>query len=311
MAQSKNWVFTKNVEEFSPENEPQMIPSVMKYLVYGRERAETGQCHYQGFVQLWKKQKMHQVKDYIEGNPHVELMRGNSKEAAAYCRKEGDFEEFGEFTDTEGGRKKGTRKERCGKMLKAIESGEKSMVQLIHEEPDELKYIKLLGEFIPPRRDPAKVLYLWGESGKGKTYSTQKVLNECGLTYFKKPPGNKWFDGYRQQDVLIMEEFTSCLCLTSFLSLCDPEPPVQEVKGGHVSITSKWIIILTNINPCDQYQGTEQNPIPYERRQAFFRRLNHTVCVNDMLHYDIEASVYVFIHEDDAMETSSPQASQN
>lgn len=290
MSYTKNWVFTKNVSQFSVHAEPNFEPNQMKYIIYGKEYAQTGQKHYQGFVQFYGKKRMAFVNRMLGGELSVFPMKGTSVQARDYCKKDGDWEEFGEFTDTRGATagKKETRRE----MYKAIKSGSKSIAELIDEEPQDVQFIKLLGEFVPARQEAAKVLYLYGETGKGKTYSTQKMCKALGYTYWKKPPGHKWFDGYQHQDVLILEEFTSCFSCTKFLTLCDPEPPAQEIKGGHVNITSNLIIICSNIHPDDQYP--EVTPA---RRAAYLRRLTHVVCVNDMDFQEVEAVIHMFFDE--------------
>ena len=70
-------------------------------------------------------------------------------------------------------------------------------------------FLSLL-EDIPPRRLPSKNLYLYGTSRVGKTMNSVNAIEDLGLSYYKKPPGDQWFDRYIDQKIIILEEFQSC-----------------------------------------------------------------------------------------------------
>ena len=78
-------------------------PSV-RYLIFGREVAPTTNTpHLQGFVIFDRAQRHSYLRNRLNG-VHTELTRGSSQAAATYCKKEGDFEEFGDFPDEQGKR---------------------------------------------------------------------------------------------------------------------------------------------------------------------------------------------------------------
>lgn len=97
MGGSRNWCFTLN-----NYNEDQITAIValenedlVSYCVFGKEIGDTGTKHLQGYICFTKRMLLKGVKDYIGGNPHVEVARHPQK-AADYCKKDGDFIEFGE-----------------------------------------------------------------------------------------------------------------------------------------------------------------------------------------------------------------------
>jgi len=65
-----------------------------KYLVVGREIGEQGTPHLQGFV-IFRNARFFGAVRTILPRAHLELARGSSKQASDYCKKDGDFDEYG------------------------------------------------------------------------------------------------------------------------------------------------------------------------------------------------------------------------
>ena len=100
MAQSSRWCFTLN--NYNDESQGHICAlfaneELVKYAVYGREVApSTNTPHLQGFVVFQKRYRLGGVKDLFQPyGPHLEPARGTSQEASTYCKKDGDYEEFG------------------------------------------------------------------------------------------------------------------------------------------------------------------------------------------------------------------------
>lgn len=71
--------------------------SKMRYLVMGKEKCPTtGKEHLQGYVYFNNAVSFKGVKRYLSASTHVEGCRGNSESNINYCKKEGDFIEFGD-----------------------------------------------------------------------------------------------------------------------------------------------------------------------------------------------------------------------
>lgn len=67
------------------------------YAVFGQEIAPTtGTRHLQGYVVFNDRKRIGSVRQLLPG-AHVEVTRGTPQQAADYCKKDGDFSEFGEF----------------------------------------------------------------------------------------------------------------------------------------------------------------------------------------------------------------------
>ena len=97
--QSRNWCFTiNNFNEDDLESMDilaQAIGSSVQYLVIGSETGEEGTPHLQGFIQFTKPIRFKQVKIKLGRRAHLEATEGTPWQNVMYCKKEGDFQEFG------------------------------------------------------------------------------------------------------------------------------------------------------------------------------------------------------------------------
>lgn len=109
MSRAKRWVFTLN--NYTQEDVDRLVGSgdsqLCEYLVFGKERApRTGMRHLQGFVIFRAAIRLTTVKNRLGSQTmHLEVARGNDKQASEYSKKDGDFVEIGELpTTTQGTR---------------------------------------------------------------------------------------------------------------------------------------------------------------------------------------------------------------
>jgi len=105
--QSSRWVFTLNNPLPHELEEIQLaLTPLADYFVIGRETAPTtGTPHLQGFVIFKRRWVAATAKAHFPRPPHIEAARGPSHAAATYCKKDGDFVEFGTCNPPAGKRK--------------------------------------------------------------------------------------------------------------------------------------------------------------------------------------------------------------
>lgn len=103
---AKRWCFTIN--NYTAAEQQAILDSADRfvYLVIGRERGDSGTPHLQGFLILQTKLRLANVKA-LPGfqRAHLENSRGTPKQASDYCKKDGDFDEFGDLPESNQGKR--------------------------------------------------------------------------------------------------------------------------------------------------------------------------------------------------------------
>lgn len=101
--QGTRWCFTINnpTQEDKDHVAGFGINPLRKYLVVGREVGESGTPHLQGFVVFTRAVTRTRVSGFFP-RAHLEATRGTSQQAATYCKKDGDFDEYGECPSNKG-----------------------------------------------------------------------------------------------------------------------------------------------------------------------------------------------------------------
>ena len=106
MSPSTRWCFTLN--NYTQAEQQQIsdgFPDTFTYLVFGRELGDSGTPHLQGFFCLRSRRSLRQVRAFPGfARAHLEAARGKTSQAAAYCKKDDDYDEFGQIPADQGAR---------------------------------------------------------------------------------------------------------------------------------------------------------------------------------------------------------------
>jgi RNA helicase len=105
----------------------------------------------------------------------------------------------------------------------------------------------------------------WGATGTGKS---KRAWDEAGLDAYPKDPCTKFWDGYRDQQHVVIDEFRGDINISHVLRWFDRYPVNVEQKHGACTLLAKRIWITSNINPDDWYMQ-----INNETRLALLRRM--------------------------------------
>lgn len=109
-----------------------------------------------------------------------------------------------------------------------------------------------------PRTEAPLFFWFWGPTGTGKSLNAFRVANLlCPTNYWTLPQRElKWWDGYSQQDCVVIDEFRDTqLALSQLLRLAGPHPMGVEVKGSTTHFNSSVVIITTDRDPRSCFAG--------------------------------------------------------
>jgi Putative viral replication protein/RNA helicase len=240
------WIFTLN----NPEGQlnPSTMPNV-RFMTWQEERAPTtGTHHYQGYLELKKRQKHGGVCAIIP-RAWFEPRKGTRKQAIAYVTKEdtrirGPWEYGASFGQ-------GHRSD-LNEAYTMIQAGASERQLMDHDfgmwARNYQAFIRAKRLLLPQRNFKTKVIVLYGETGSGKSRWCQETFPNA----FWKPRG-QWWCGYEQQEAVIIDDFYGWIPYDSMLRLLDRYPLLVETKGGQEVFNSKTIILTSNIPPHQWY----------------------------------------------------------
>lgn len=258
---SKYWCLTIN----NPTAQVTSLPIGCNYIVSGKETGESGTPHLQMFLETSRSQRRaYVVKLFPAAHVEPKCLNSTLEQAIDYCKKDGDFVEFGTFPCKTPGKRNDLL------ALHALATKGVSLLEISQSDPctyirnyKALAHIREISYTPKTYRENFRVILSIGKTGVGKSYHA-RVDMEC----FVKPIGKGlWFDGYNRDKKVLIDEFRGQYPLSDMLQLTDPYKNQVEVKGGHTWFEPELLIITTNDHPATMYTEHTQ-----ETRDAFFRR---------------------------------------
>lgn len=118
---------------------------------------------------------------------------------------------------------------------------------------------------LQPVAQEREIIVYWGPSGTGKS---RRAWNEAGFDAYPKDPLSKFWDGYRDQPNVVIDEFRGGISIGHVLRWFDRYPVIIEVKGAGVVLSAKKIWITSNLPPEQWYPDLDE-----ATKQALMRRL--------------------------------------
>lgn len=254
----------------------------------------TGQLHFQGYIEYDRNVRLAQAKReasiFFDG-AHMEPARGTRTENVDYCSKD-DTRVAGpwyypsqDFFDGPGQGRRSDLKTFADR----IKNGEKLEVVATDMPGTYLQYSRgakdLANMVMKPRflQEAPIIEVHFGRAGSGKTkYMWDQVMELSNGSmstdfYYLKEGSHKWFDGYKGQACILMDDFGEDgaepgLRLDALLRLWDRYPFQGEIKGGMVEIQASRFIITSNFHPRDWYKR-----LTLDRKRALARRITKLV----------------------------------
>jgi len=242
MNRSRDWVLTFN--NYSEKDYGILINSLdSTYFVLGREVGVKGTQHIQGYCHFKRALSLDDLKGDYDNRIHWEIMKGSPSEASTYCKKEGQFDEYGVIPS------QGKRNDI--KRVKELINEGKGMVEICEEvnSYQAMKCGELILKYQKKKPIVKNVIWICGPSGTGKSEMAWNMLPNA---YCFGETGDFW-DGYDgEPDVIIDDYRMGTISFRLLLRILDPYPCRVPTKGGSRQLAAQNIII-TAPNPPEYY----------------------------------------------------------
>jgi len=271
------------------------------YLVYGKEVGESGTPHLQGFVRFENDKTMSAIHK-LKGWKRTALKKSEKPLSAIdYCKKgtqsHTEWESMGVRGPTYGmdadvfelgAYHQGSRSD-LNAVYDKVKSGT-SVDDICWENPDafmkchkaleRLEDIRLLKTY---RTEMTEGIWIYGKTGTGKSDMAFDNF-DCSKSYVY-PYDNGWCDGYRQNEVVIIDEFRGQITFSEILRFADKHPNLQLRRRNKppMPFTSKRVIVTSSLPPCMVYcnLSKEDSLEQLYRRYKIFELIDNKLVLRD------------------------------
>lgn len=247
------------------------------YCVVGREFGDiTNHEHGQGYGYF---RSARYFKDIRAALYPINIRKAETVEHALnYCKKDRDIiYEVGTPPCTQ--KQKGDKeRERWATALASAEAGRYEeldpQIRFLHMDKAERHRERFLAK-TTPGRVLTKHLWIWGESGTGKSRHVWDTYDDPAGSLFVKPC-NKWWPLYKNEKVVLLDDFDKRHdVLIHYLKIwADAYPFQAEVKGSFQKIRPELIIVTSNYHPRDIWtEPSDLEPIMRRFEIKEFKKL--------------------------------------
>lgn len=230
-----------------------------RYIVAGREICpDTKNSHFQCCVYFAQKISLSNLKkklfNHLGKKPHVEVVYTDFETKYRYCTKDKDFYEWG-VKPSQGARHD------LNKLRDRIFNGEINCEEIRAEDPIMYHQYgrtldKLEDDFNRKkyRTEMTTCEWIYGKTGVGKSHYAFKDYNP--KTHYIFTDDNDWWDNYKGQDIVIINEFRGEIKFKKLLELIDKWPLcVRRRAREPTPFISKHIIITSCGAPDEIYHN--------------------------------------------------------
>jgi len=257
-SQARYWILTIPHHEFVP-----YLPLGISWIRGQLERGVGGFLHWQIVVTFQRAIRLHALKKTFGDQAHAEPTRSNAAEDYVWKDDTGI-----EGTRFELGGKPRNRNNKADWDSIRDQARDGTLLDI----PSDIyvRYYsqlkKIAADHMQPTPMERECVCYWGTTGSGKSH---RAWQEAGLLAYPKDPRSKFWDGYRDQEHVVIDEFRGGIDISHMLRWLDKYPVIIEIKGSSVCLTAKKIWITSNICPSEWYPDIDE-----ETRAALLRRLS-------------------------------------
>jgi hypothetical protein len=257
--QAKYWMLTIPTSNWEP---PDDLPAQIVYLKGQREIGDGGFEHWQVLCVCARSLRLSALKSLFVPQAHCEPTR--SEAADDYVWKDESAVLGTRFQLGEKPHRRNSKRDWVQVWQKAVDGD-----LLAIEESIRIQHYRTLrtirADYAAPTACQRKIYCYFGPTGTGKS---RRAWDEAGWTAYPKDPRSKFWDGYRDQKNIVIDEFRGGIDISHVLRWFDRYPVLVEIKGASTCLVAETIWITSNIHPKDWYPDLD-----YTTYQALERRL--------------------------------------
>lgn len=185
---------------------------------------------------------------------HIERRNGTPQQAADYCKKDGDFTEYGSLSS-----ERLHSRPTLDEAKQVMDSG-KSSIELSRSHfslwvRHHRAFDKYANSLRTVRTWKTIVIWYWRATGTGKS---RRASEEASLLFgssvsWLADPTLQWFDPYAGDEAVIVDDFTGVPAIELLLRLLDRYPMQVPIKGGFVEWRPFQLWITSNFSPENLY----------------------------------------------------------
>lgn len=209
----------------------------------------TGTPHFQGYIEFTKKVGCRECCATLGGRAYCSQRRGSQLEATAYCCDPtkagflgGPWKHGEPSADVPGKRNDLDDFLEVARQQGLAAAARASPSTYVRNYRGAQAYLDIM---YVPRWRPVRVFFLEGPPDTGKS---SLVYDTFGYGHVYTVPSQcpLWFDGYRGQDVLFIDEYQGSIEREALLRLLDGHPWQVQVKGGFRHAEYTCVVLASN-----------------------------------------------------------------
>ncbi|AWW06057.1 MAG: helicase [Cressdnaviricota sp.] len=259
---ARNFCFTLN--NYTDENmrDVSLLVNKVKYICYSQEVGKCGTPHLQGYFELKNDTTISALqKGMLKGlRMSIRVALGTTYQNIIYCSKDNNttFKEFGE-------------KKQQGKRTDLLEIRDDIMSgkcvddlavenpTIFHQYGRTLERLEDIAMRKKYRTEMTLGQWFWGPTGVGKSHKSFEGFTP-ETHYVLNVNDNGYWEGYKQQPIVIINEFRGQIQFGELLDLVDKYPKTVKRRNRQpLPFTSKLLIITSSMHPHMIYEKVKNN----------------------------------------------------
>lgn len=260
--QGQIWILTIKEADWT---KPQECNSPVRYIKGQLEEGAGGFRHWQLVVHFARSVRMAAVKRHFAASAHCELTR--SAAAESYVWKQDT--RIGEPFEIGSRPMQRSREKDWDQIWESAKAGNIDAIPPDVRIRSYANLRRIQSDHMEPQPQERIIFVFCGRTGTGKS---KRAWEEAGWHAFPKIPSTKFWDGYRQHEHVVIDEFRGQIGIEHLLRWFDRYPVSVEIKGSCLPLLATKIWVTSNLHPRDWYPSLDE-----ETRDALLRRLRITV----------------------------------